>query len=403
MRAGIEDLWLKDGAPGRVRRALNASHDPARANVPEEFRKSGYGVGARWQVNWYVEGRRRRRSFRELSRAQAFAASLEDDIRSGRYVDPVDSGRTVGAVGEEAFRLLVPAVKPSTWNRYRRDWENHVLPVWGDRPLSALTPAGLGEWIAALSDGSAASCHGVALSASSVKGVHVALSVAVDYAVRNGWLTADPLSRVAWPKGGRTEPRVYLTVGQVERLADAAGVHGVDVRLLAYTGLRIGEALALRVADVDLRRRRLLVARTKTVERSGFRETVGPPKNGRSRRVPLIDSLLEPLSDLVCGHDGGEPLLRAPRGGMWTVSNWRNRVFRPAVLAAGLDGIEGLTVHSLRHTYASIAIAHGADVKTLQKAMGHSSASITLDVYADLWPDMLDNVADAIGRAVAGV
>lgn len=69
--------------------------------------------------------------------------------------------------------------------------------------------------------------------------------------------------------------------------------------------------------------------------------------------------------------------------------------------AAGLDRVEGLTVHSLRHTYASMAIAGGADVKTLQKAMGHSSASITLDVYADLWPDRLDDVADAIGRVVS--
>ena len=400
MRTNIEDLWLNGTATPAAKRALSRARDPRDAKVPESMRSRNYGVGARWQVVWHVDGRRRRRSFRELARAQEFAASLEDDIRSGRYVDPADAGRTVADVGEEAFRLLVPTVKPSTWNRYRRDWENHVLPAWGPLPLSALTPAGLGAWIAGLSDGSAPSCHGVALSASSVKGVHVALAVAVDYAVRNGWLAADPLGRVAWPKGGRVEPRAYLTVGQVERLAVAAGAHGVDIRLLAYTGLRIGEALALRVADVDLRRRRLLVARTKTVERSGFRETVGPPKNGRSRRVPIIGPLVEPLAGLMAGRDGGEPLLAAPRGGMWTVSNWRNRVFRPAVLAAGLDGVDGLTVHSLRHTYASIAIAHGADVKTLQKAMGHSSASITLDVYADLWPDMLDNVADAIGRAV---
>jgi len=143
------------------------------------------------------------------------------------------------------------------------------------------------------------------------------------------------------------------------------------------------------------------VARTKTVGREGNAETVGPTKNGQVRRVPIPPMLEDGLRELTTGRDGGEPLLVSPRGNMWGESNWRNRVWRPAVRAAGLDRVEGLTVHSLRHTYASVAIAGGADVKTLQKAMGHSSASITLDVYADLWPDRLDDVADAIGRVVS--
>lgn len=202
---------------------------------------------------------------------------LEDDIRSGRYVDPADMARTVGQAGEEAFPLLAPVIKDATCNRYRRDWDNHVAPYWAELPLSALTPAALGAWIAALSDGSAVSCHGIALSASSVKGIHRALSVAVEYAVENGCLPSDPLKRVTWPKTGRdAEPRVYLTIAQVETLARAAGEHGLEIRFLSYTGLRIGEALALRVADVDLRRRRVNVTRTKTVSRTRTSGGGGP-------------------------------------------------------------------------------------------------------------------------------
>ena len=59
---------------------------------------------------------------------------------------------------------------------------------------------------------------------------------------------------------------------------------------------------------------------------------------------------------------------------------------------------EGVNIHSLRHTYASIAIACGADVKTLQKQLGHATASITLDVYAGLWPERLNEVADAVDQ-----
>ena len=84
----------------------------------------------------------------------------------------------------------------------------------------------------------------------------------------------------------------------METLARAAGGHGLEIRFLTYTGLRIGEALALRVADVDLRHRRVNVARTKTVSRTGHREVVGPPKNGRARKVPIVAPLAEPLADL---------------------------------------------------------------------------------------------------------
>lgn len=400
MRVNIEDRWLRKSATAAARRALASARDPMRAKVPEGMRTTEYGKGMRWRVVWFADRERRRRSFASRTDAEAFAASLEDDIRSGRYVDPHDLERTIGSVGEEGFRLLVPAVKPPTWNRYRRDWDTHVAPYWGDKPLSALTSAALSAWIASLVDGSARSCHGVMLAPATIKGIHTALSVAVNHALANGWIQSDPLRAVRWPKDKQAQ-RAYLTVEQVERLADAAGDHGIDIRLLAYTGMRIGEALALRVADVDLRRRRITVARTKTVGREGSAETIGSTKNSQVRRVPIPSMLVDGLKELTAGRDGGEPLLVSPRGKVWGESNWRNRVWRPAMKAAGLDRIERLTVHSLRHTYASMAIAGGADVKTLQKAMGHSAASITLDVYADLWPDRLDDVADAIGRVAA--
>lgn len=211
------------------------------------MRTTEFGKGMRWRVTWYADRERRRRSFASRKDAEAFAASLEDDIRSGRYVDPRDMERTIGSAGEAGFALLVPVVKPATWNRYRRDWDTHVAPYWGDRPLSALTPSALGSWIASLADGSARSCHGVMLSTSSIRGIHRALSVAVDHAMSNGWLQSDPLKAVKWPRKGQSK-RVYLTVAQVGRLADAAGVHGIDILLLAYTGMRIGEALALRAS-----------------------------------------------------------------------------------------------------------------------------------------------------------
>lgn len=415
MKAVLEDTWLRKDATAAMRRSLNAHvRDPSKARVPVEYRKDRYGVGDRWMVVWYPpDGQRRRRKFASHADAEAFMAGLEDDIRSGRYVDPRDGERLIGRVGDEAFARL-NHVKDATWNRYRRDWEAHVAPFWGGRPLSALTPAAVSAWVASLADGSADSCHRSPLAPSSIKGVRVALSIAVGYARRNRWLASDPLEGVSWPKVPRVSGRVYLTMDQVDALARAASRipcpkgatayvegAGTTVLFLAYTGLRLGEALALCVSDVDLRHMRVSVSRTLTTARDSKRETIGTPKSGRSRRVPVPMFLKEPLKRLMAGHAGSDPLFRSPRGGRWSETNWRNRVWRPALAAAGLDRMEGLTPHSLRHTYASLAIANGADVKTLQNAMGHSSAAMTLDIYADLWPDRLDDVTAAIERAYA--
>ena len=65
-----------------------------------------------------------------------------------------------------------------------------------------------------------------------------------------------------------------------------------------------------------------------------------------------------------------------------------------------MQDIEGLVIHSLRHTYASLAIKAGADVKTLQAVLGHASATETLDTYADLWPNCTGEVAEVIGQDI---
>ena len=79
-------------------------------------------------------------------------------------------------------------------------------------------------------------------------------------------------------------------------------------------------------------------------------------------------------------------------------SNWGNRVWRPALTAAGIDPGRGVTIHKLRHTAASHAIAAGADIKVLQRMLGHANASETLDTYGHLLPDRLDEVVDRVAK-----
>lgn len=414
MKVTIDDLWLKnddDGNPPSraAKRSLANSRDPMKANVPDKWRKSRYGVGMRWRCHWTIvkDGRRvqRVKQFARLAEAQEYAAAMEDDIRRGRYRDPRQELRVLDDVAGEWLASKVD-LKPGTAGRYARELRLYILPKWGGMTLRELRPDMLQEWVgqlmgggypAALPDGR----DSKPLSARSIRNImKVVLKGIFDYAVSNGWIGENPVDRVTVPKIVSDDDMVFLSVREVELLADEAEkigkpVDGLLVRWQAYTGCRIGESLALKVGDVDADRRRARIGRTWTDDGHGG-SMLGTPKNGKARNIAIPRFLMPQIKAQMDGMGDNDWLFRATRGGnVWT-NTWRTRIWNKAVKAAGMEDA-GVTIHSLRHTYASFAIAQGADVKTLQMQLGHSSPSITLNTYTALWPERLDDVADAIG------
>ena len=414
MKVTIDDLWLKnddDGNPPSraAKRSLANSRDPMKANVPEKWRKSRYGVGMRWRCHWTIvkDGRRvqRVKQFARLAEAQEYAAAMEDDIRRGRYRDPRQELRVLDDVAGEWLASKVD-LKPGTAGRYARELRLYILPKWGGMTLRELRPDMLQEWVGQLMDGGypAALPDGrdsKPLSARSIRNImKVVLKGIFDYAVSNGWIGENPVDRVTVPKIVSDDDMVFLSVREVELLADEAEkigkpVDGLLVRWQAYTGCRIGESLALKVGDVDADKRRARIGRTWTDDGHGG-SMLGTPKNGKARNIAIPRFLMPQIKAQMDGMGDDNWLFRATRGGnVWT-NTWRTRIWNKAVKAAGMEDA-GVTIHSLRHTYASFAIAQGADVKTLQMQLGHSSPSITLNTYTALWPERLDDVADAIG------
>jgi integrase len=125
-------------------------------------------------------------------------------------------------------------------------------------------------------------------------------------------------------------------------------------------------------------------------------------KTYKSRSVPVPAFLIPSLVDVCRGRGPEDPVFTAPDGGPLRLRNWRARVFDPAFRAAGITCI---TPHDLQHTAASLASAAGANVKAVQRMLGHASAAMTLDICAGLFPDDLDSVAaslDLVARAAAG-
>ena len=171
------------------------------------------------------------------------------------------------------------------------------------------------------------------------------------------------------------------------------------VRLLAYTGLRWGEMAALRVQDFDMLRRRVNISRSVT-ESGGL--VWSTPKTYERRSVPFPAALADELAALMVGKARDDLVFTDQRGGVLRNSNWRARVFGPAVEACRKadDSFPSVTPHDLRHTAASLAVSAAANVKAVQRMLGHAKASMTLDVYADLFEDDLDAVAVNLDAAI---
>jgi integrase len=169
----------------------------------------------------------------------------------------------------------------------------------------------------------------------------------------------------------------------------------VLVLTLGYSGLRWGEVAALRVHQVNLSRARIEVSQS--VGEVNGRIVVGTPKSHQARWLPVPKLLLEGLEQQLAGKSGDDLVFPSPQGNYLRVANFRRGYFDRAAKAIGRPG---LYPHELRHTAASLAIAAGATVKSVQRMLGHASATLTLDRYGHLFADELDDVAARLDDAM---
>jgi len=326
-------------------------------------------------------GKERAHHFARKVDAQRWLTSVEAAKARGEWIDPE---RSRMSVGEWSQRWLAAQVqlKPSTYARYAGVVRRQILPSWQTVSLAQITHADVATWVAQLT--------GAGLGARTVQKAHRVLSMILDLAVRDRRLLSNPAAGVRLPRGESPAKR-FLNADEVTALANAAGKDRVLVLVLAYCGLRFGEAATLRVADLDLLRRRIRVERSVT-DINGQMVTTTPKMHMR-REVPLPRFLARELAAHVVASSAGDLVFSSPRGAILRLNNFRRRSFDRAAVAVGLPW---LTPHMLRHTAASLAVSAGANVKAIQQMLGHASAAMTLDVYAGLFGDDLDAVADRL-------
>ena len=157
-------------------------------------------------------------------------------------------------------------------------------------------------------------------------------------------------------------------------------------------------AAALRLRDVDMLRRRATVERS--VVEVGGKMVFDAPKTHERRSVPIPELVALAIAGEMEGK-GRDSLVFGDGESPVRVNNWRRRQFAQALreCQASDSRFPTVSVHDLRHTAASLAISAGTNPKAVQKMMGHASAAMTLDTYADLFPDDLERVATALDEA----
>ena len=290
--------------------------------------------------------------------------------------------------------------KASTKALYAGLARTHILgSELGKTPLKRLRPTTVERFVTQL--------RAKGLSDSSVRQIYTVARAVGDAAVRDGSLGRNPFAAIRRPKVAPTEAN-YLSPAEVTALLSAAqGTrYGVLFELLVNTGLRRGEALALRWQDVDLKDRTLRVRGT--LARVDGDLQVTDTKSAKSRRtVPLSAPAVDVLTRVK--HRTAFERRRAAQ--LWVDSGFvfvtdvgqpcdpRNalRALRVAAKAAGLDRV-GL--HTLRHSAASLMLSNGVPITVVSQILGHSGISITVDVYGHVAPDVSRDAVEVLATAL---
>lgn len=393
----------------------------------------------RWRVHWIdPEGKERNRTFRILGAegsdredtAHGWRRKMERELNGDAgavYIDPDAGNMPFGTIAWSWWDSC--DIKKSSKRRYKDHLTTHILPQWEDSAVRAVTDIGIAAWLPRLKKGGGltdadSDDDSLKLGVSARRSIFTIMSAILDWAVPE-YIPANPLrgsKRAKRPKPKRIHDHAYLDYLEVELLADCAdglltkyghpgagveqGVHGKLIRTLAYTGMRPGEGLAMKVkhAPCDAARPVFEVRWTLIEDDRTAEVYLEIPKDHEARDVPIPASLIEDIRALCKGRDPEDFVFSVDGKTPLRLRNWRGRVFNRARGAAKLT--EKLTPHKLRHTAASLAIRAGASVLSVQRLLGHASPTETLKTYAHLWEDEVWKAADALDRgrvhAIAG-
>lgn len=361
----------------------------------------------RWQVNVrHVDSDGKSKRVSVYGKTRAEVQRKARDVRARLEADqPVkDSTQRLGdyAKAWTTSTLAASDRKDSTKALYAMLVRKHICGSdLGRMALAKVKPMHVEAWVAGL--------RAKGLAESTVRSTYTVLRAVLDTAVRDEHLATNPVAKVKRPKVTSEDAR-YLTPAEVASLVSALDGSRYQplVRLLVATGLRRGEALALRWSNVDLTNGTARI--TGTLSRTGGDLVVTPTKTDRSRRtVHLAESTVTVLRSVKAA----QARERLKAGDQWADGGYvfttelghpldpRNAL-RAIQTAATRAGLEGVRLHTLRHTAASLMLSAGVGLKIVSDILGHASISVTADTYGHLQPDVTKTAMATLDAALNG-
>lgn len=264
----------------------------------------------------------------------------------------------------------------------------HILPALGDRQIRQIKPLDVEAFIAGM--------QREGLSASRIHQAYHLLDATLKAAVKNNRLVRSPCIKIDLPKLTKRKEG-HIGAAKLAALAKASGPFRPLILLLGYSGMRWGEAVALRVRSIDFLGGKITVS--ESMAEVGGTLHFGTTKTDRERTIRVPRAVLDLLEEQVTSKGPDDLVFTRSDGGPLRHANFRMRVWLPALRAARLPAT--MRIHDLRHTCAALLIEQGAHPKVIQVQLGHASITTTLDIYGHLFDDKLDELAEGMDKTFA--
>ena len=297
-----------------------------------------------------------------------------------------------------------PRLREKTKHYYLNYIDNHIVPELGGTPLEKLTTIQIQKFYNDLQKSGRIQRYthiklkDKGLSTRVVRGIHTLLNNCLEQAVAERLILSNPAKGCRLPKLEKREMKILPEdkIGPYLAEAERRGLLAAFYLELT-TGLRRGELLALQWTDLDVESKTLSI--TKQVNRINGELVVSPPKTRNSvRTLALPQQAVDLLIAEHKKHSRNPYLFPSPKTGTMYDPDAFRRTHDKILKAIGAEHIR---FHDLRHTFATLSLKSGVDVKTLSGALGHYSAGFTLNTYTHATAQMKQDAADTIGGVIS--
>jgi integrase len=345
----------------------------------------------RWQLRWRDPlGRERSSTFTAKRDALKAKTQIESQLQLGVWLDPSKGQRTsFGELADLWQGRMQSRLRPGTFANYEIVLRRYVRPEFGRHPVGSIDAEAVLRWVTGMEQAGVGP-HPIARS-------YAVMSRVLDLGVELGVIGSNvmPKSRDVRPSAPSSKPDRFLTVEDVEKLAEAIDPrYRCWVYVAAYCGMRWGEIAGLKVKHVDLLHAEVRVEEQQTTLHG--KVSTGAPKTEAGRRVIALPRFLTVmLAEQIADKLPEALVFTSPGGGPLRLPNFRSRVWLPALRAAGLPATR---IHDLRHTAVSLLAAEGVPAHEIAERLGHTDARFTFTRYSHVLPSRRGEAAEALDR-----